>query len=102
MGSSPTQQRLSSTLDLDIGRLSPVSLESMRLTNSCLVMIGSENTICQSIGLPGKWNSDGARRSLALWFAPSHMSPPPPTGQLLFWKFSDRNTSTSSPCTGLE
>src|ERR1700730_3364934 len=103
MDLSHTRQRSSSTLDSDIMKPSPVSLGSMRPTNSCLEMIGSRNTICQLIGFPRRWNSDGVQRNPVSWSRLSHMSLHPPLiGRSHFWKYSDNNTSTSSHLGGPE
>src|ERR1700731_2178394 len=103
MGSSPTQQKSLLISDSDIGKLLPVFSGSMRLINSCSEMIGSGNTIHRSIGLPRRWNSNGAWRSLVPWSALSHMSPLlPPTGQLLFWRSLDKSTSIFFLHTDLE
>src|ERR1700730_13942721 len=94
MDLSPIQQRSSLILDLDIRRPSPVFSESMSPINSCLEMTGSGNTIRQLIGLPGKWNSDGAWRNPVPWSVLLHTSPQlPPIGQPYFHKYLDKSTS---------
>src|ERR1700726_2190205 len=103
MDLSHTWQKPSSTSDSAIAKLSPVSSESMKPTSSCSEPTGFGNTIWQSIGFPGKWNSDGVERNPVPWSGLSHMlCHPPPTGWSHFRRYLDNNTSTFSHPGGLE